>query len=165
MTGVQPCALPIFVDFGVFVDIGLHDSGLIHVSQLANHYIKDPHEVVSVGDTVKVWVVEADKQRRRVSLTAIQPGTEKPPPAQTKRSGEKPKQRPKSPPRKYQRKPQGRQGQRKKSSNRPPKPVVPITKAMELGSEPMRTFGDLSQYYEKKSQTKPDSGHSDKSAD
>lgn len=153
------------VDFGVFVDIGLHDSGLIHVSQLANHYIKDPHEVVSVGDTVKVWVVEVDKQRRRVSLTAIQPGTEKPSSAQPKRSGEKPKQRPKSPPRKHQRKPEGRQGQRKKSSNRPPKPVVPITKAMEVGNEPMRTFGDLIQYYEKKSQTKPDSDHSDKSAD
>ena len=153
------------MDFGVFVDIGLHDSGLIHISQLTNHYIKDPHEVVSVGDTVKVWVVEVDKQRRRVSLTAIQPGTEKPSPAQPKRSDEKPKQRPKYPPRKHQRKSEGRQGQRKKSSNRPPKPVVPITKAMELGSEPMRTFGDLIQYYEKKSETKPDSDQSNKSAD
>jgi protein Tex len=63
------------VDFGAFVDIGLHDSGLVHVSQLANRFIRDPHDVVSVGDIVKVWVVEIDKTRRRVSLTMIAPGT------------------------------------------------------------------------------------------
>ena len=65
------------VDFGAFVDIGLHDSGLVHVSQLANRYVRDPHEVVSVGDIVKVWVMEIDKTRRRVSLTMIAPGTPK----------------------------------------------------------------------------------------
>jgi uncharacterized protein len=63
------------VDFGAFVDIGLHDTGLVHISQLANKYVRDPHEVVSVGDTVKVWVHEIDKTRRRVSLTMIAPGT------------------------------------------------------------------------------------------
>jgi transcriptional accessory protein Tex/SPT6 len=68
------------VDFGAFVDIGLHDSGLVHVSQLANRYVRDPHEVVSVGDIVKVWVLEIDKSRRRVSLTMIPPGTKKPEP-------------------------------------------------------------------------------------
>jgi transcriptional accessory protein Tex/SPT6 len=68
------------VDFGAFVDIGLHDSGLVHVSQLANRYVRDPHEVVSVGDVVKVWVLEIDKSRRRVSLTMIPPGTKKPEP-------------------------------------------------------------------------------------
>lgn len=66
------------VDFGAFVDIGLSDSGLIHISRLADRYIKDPHEVVGVGDVLKVWVVEVDKSRRRVSLTAIAPGSEKP---------------------------------------------------------------------------------------
>ena len=66
------------VDFGAFVDIGLSDSGLVHISRLADRYISDPHEVVSVGDILKVWVVEVDKQRRRVSLTAIKPGTKKP---------------------------------------------------------------------------------------
>ncbi len=45
------------------VDIGLHDSGLVHVSQLANRFVRDPHDVVSVGDIVKVWVVEIDKTR------------------------------------------------------------------------------------------------------
>ncbi len=63
------------VDFGAFVDIGMHDSGLVHVSQLADKFIRDPHEVVAVGDVVKVWVVGVDKDRRRVSLTMIKPGS------------------------------------------------------------------------------------------
>jgi protein Tex len=67
------------VDFGAFVDIGLHDTGLVHISQLANRYVRDPHDVVSVGDIVKVWVHEIDKERRRVSLTMIPPGTERGP--------------------------------------------------------------------------------------
>ena len=49
------------VDFGAFVDIGVHHSGLIHVSQLADKYIRDPHDMVAVGDIVKVWVLEVDK--------------------------------------------------------------------------------------------------------
>lgn len=65
------------VDFGAFVDIGLRDSGLVHVSQLANRYVRDPHEVASVGDIVKVWVLEIDKTRHRVSLTMIPPGTKR----------------------------------------------------------------------------------------
>ncbi|MEE8451282.1 MAG: Tex-like N-terminal domain-containing protein [Thermoguttaceae bacterium] len=69
------------VDFGAFVDIGMHDSGLVHVSRLADRFIQDPHEAVAVGNIVKVWVVEVDKERRRVSLTMIQPGTERPRPA------------------------------------------------------------------------------------
>ncbi len=65
------------VDFGAFVDIGLHDTGLVHISQLANKYVRDPHDVVSVGDIVKVWVHEIDKTRRRVSLTMIPPGSQR----------------------------------------------------------------------------------------
>jgi protein Tex len=72
------------VDFGAFVDIGLHDTGLVHISQLANKFVRDPHEVVSVGDIVKVWVHEIDKARRRVSLTMIAPGTQR---TQTERRG------------------------------------------------------------------------------
>lgn len=72
------------VDFGAFVDIGLHDTGLVHVSQLANRYVRDPHEVVSVGDIVKVWVQEVDKNRRRVSLSMIPPGSERPAPQREK---------------------------------------------------------------------------------
>ena len=66
------------VDFGSFVDIGLKDSGLVHISQLANRYIKSPHDVVSVGDVVTVWVMGVDQERKRVSLTMVKPGTERP---------------------------------------------------------------------------------------
>ena len=66
------------VDFGCFVDIGMHDSGLVHVSRMADRFIRDPHEVVAVGDIVKVWVMEVDKERRRVSLTMVRPGSERP---------------------------------------------------------------------------------------
>lgn len=56
-------------NFGAFVDIGVHQDGLVHVSQLANRFIKDPREVVKAGDVVKVKVVECDLKRRRISLT------------------------------------------------------------------------------------------------
>ena len=68
------------VDFGAFIDIGLKDSGLVHISQMANRYVKSPYDVVAVGDVVTVWVLAVDKERRRVSLTMIQPGTERKPP-------------------------------------------------------------------------------------
>ena len=56
-------------NFGAFVDIGVHQDGLVHISVLANHFVKDPHEVVKVGDIVKVKVVEVDLQRKRIQLT------------------------------------------------------------------------------------------------
>ena len=68
------------VDFGAFIDIGLKDSGLVHISQMANRYVKSPYDVVAVGDVVNVWVLAVDKERHRVSLTMIQPGTERKPP-------------------------------------------------------------------------------------
>jgi len=61
------------VDFGAFVDIGMHDSGLVHISQISSRYVRDPLDVVSVGQIVKVWVLELDKTRRRVALTMIPP--------------------------------------------------------------------------------------------
>jgi uncharacterized protein len=191
------------VDFGVFLDIGLSDSGLVHISRLADRYIKDPHEVVGVGDVLKVWVVEVDKNRRRVSLTAIAPGTERQHPPQRERPPREP--RPQRPPRQQQqgggrppqqgdRRPQSAgtgappQGQRpprpqgggggsgsgrrdQRRGGRPeqheprtiereptkPKKIKPITKAQEEGKEPMRSFSDLMQLFDKKKQ-KPESG-------
>ena len=57
------------VNFGAFVDIGVHQDGLVHVSQLANRFVKDPREVVKAGDIVKVKVVECDLKRKRIALT------------------------------------------------------------------------------------------------
>jgi uncharacterized protein len=187
------------VDFGCFVDIGMHDSGLVHVSRLADRYIRDPHDLVAVGDVVRVWVVEVDKQRRRVSLTMVPPGTERPKhprhvakpaggkpagekpagekPAGEKPAGEKPAgEKPageNGPPRRDRQHGHGRppQGDGQRRGSRPPrsqghdrpkphgpppqpkprpKPLIPITEAMKEGKEPLRTFGDLLQFYQQK---------------
>jgi uncharacterized protein len=193
------------VDFGVFVDIGLSDSGLVHISRLADRFIRDPHEVVGVGDVLKVWVVDVDKNRRRVSLTAIAPGTERRErgprerqrPQQPRQEQQGPRQqRPPRPPR--QPRPQGGgppqhegaaqggagssqdqrpprqyggggrrdqrhggrgQNQYPKTIDRPPtkpKKFKPITKAQEEGREPMRSFSDLQQLFEKKKEKPKD---------
>ncbi|TDX88734.1 uncharacterized protein EDE05_10143 [Neorhizobium sp. R1-B] len=65
--------------FGAFVDIGVHQDGLVHVSQLADRFVKDPHEVVKAGDVVKVRVVEVDVKRKRIGLTMRKDGGEAPP--------------------------------------------------------------------------------------
>ena len=57
------------IDFGVFVDIGVHQDGLVHISQVANRRLKHPSEAVQVGDVVKVMVLEVDEKRKRISLT------------------------------------------------------------------------------------------------
>ncbi len=188
------------VDFGAFVDIGLHDTGLVHISQLANKYVRDPHEVVSVGDIVKVWVHEIDKTRRRVSLTMIPPGTERArPPKREKRGGRKrrtdaqpaaagqpaaapsesaetpaaeavataasatPDRRPRAPERQRTQRPARPRREERPRSGKPkydgaaraerkPKPLVPLTNEMKTGKEPLRTFGDLKQFFELKTE-------------
>ncbi|MCE5266770.1 MAG: helix-hairpin-helix domain-containing protein [Planctomycetaceae bacterium] len=183
------------VDFGCFVDIGMHQSGLVHVSRLADKFVRDPHDVVAVGDIVKVWVTGVDKERHRVSLTMIRPGSEQPKPPRrgARPSHDKPtaegeqkaatasrpprpagqqrpprpagQQRPpreggqQRPPRSTGERPSSRpQGRGRPQHDQPryqprprPKPVVPITDAMKTGKEPMRTFGDLVQFYQQKS--------------
>ena len=57
------------IDFGAFVDIGVHQDGLVHISQITNRYIRHPSEVLSVGDVVTVWVKEVDEKKKRISLT------------------------------------------------------------------------------------------------
>ena len=69
------------VDFGVFVDIGLKDSGLVHISQMSRNYVRSPHDVTAVGDVVTAWVLQIDSERRRVSLTMINPAVAPPKPA------------------------------------------------------------------------------------
>jgi uncharacterized protein len=56
-------------NFGAFVDIGVHQDGLVHISMLANRFVKDPHEVVKTGEVVKVKVLEIDEKRKRIALT------------------------------------------------------------------------------------------------
>ncbi|MBA5204284.1 RNA-binding transcriptional accessory protein [Pectobacterium aroidearum] len=56
-------------NFGAFVDIGVHQDGLVHISSLADHFVDDPHKVVKAGDIVKVKVMEVDLQRKRIALT------------------------------------------------------------------------------------------------
>ncbi len=159
------------VDFGAFVDIGMHDSGLVHVSQLADRFVRDPHDVIAVGDVVRVWVLDVDKERRRVSLTMIEPGSRRPPrrredkPARRSDAGaQRPKQgertgrpdrggrpgRSGKPPG-----PKGGPRDRGKGPHKPrhkpksrPKPVKPITEEMKAGKTPMRSFSDLAQFFQ-----------------
>jgi uncharacterized protein len=77
------------VDFGAFVDIGLKDSGLVHISQMANRFIKNPYEVVGVGDVVTVFVMTVDNDRKRVSLSMIPPGVERGRPPERERDRER----------------------------------------------------------------------------
>lgn len=57
------------IDFGAFIDIGVHQDGLVHISQITNKYIKHPSEVLKVGDIVTVWVLNVDVDKKRISLT------------------------------------------------------------------------------------------------
>ena len=57
------------IDFGAFVDIGVHQDGLLHISQICNKYIKHPSEVLKVGDIVKVKILDVDVKKKRISLT------------------------------------------------------------------------------------------------
>ena len=60
------------IDFGVFVDIGVHQDGLVHISQVSNKFIRHPSEAVSVGDIVKVLVLDVDEKKKRISLSMKQ---------------------------------------------------------------------------------------------
>ncbi|EAE1252824.1 S1 RNA-binding domain-containing protein, partial [Listeria monocytogenes] len=61
------------VDFGAFVDIGVKQDGLVHISKLSNSFVKNPMDVVSVGDVVTVWVDEVDTKKNRIALTMLNP--------------------------------------------------------------------------------------------
>jgi uncharacterized protein len=161
------------VDFGAFVDVGLSDSGLVHISQLSAGYVRDPHDMVAVGDQVRVWVATIDSDRRRVALTMIPPGTERVRPEKSRRP-RRPKPEPQpvaagqptdGAPSRIERasRPPRRPAKQRRDRREPPrqprsgayekraaKKLVPITKAMEEGKEFMRSFGDLLQFHQKK---------------
>ena len=194
------------VDFGAFVDIGMHDSGLVHISQLSNRYVRDPHDVVSVGQIVKVWVLELDKARRRVALTMISPAQQLEQQQQQRQQetsrgdgrqregggnsrsrrdgarqqtrgtdsqagqpvagqsggqsssdvqGRGRQPRPSQPSRGRDSRPAREQQPRTYTAITSNKPAAPITKAMKEGKEPLRTFGDLKQFFEKPAAVPP----------
>ncbi len=170
------------VDFGAFIDIGLHDSGLVHISQLSSGFIRDPHAAVVVGQAVRVWVLELDKTRRRVALTMIDPKSKRRPaePGRGRsRSGRKGADQPKKPveqgaagtprpsgDRRDRRKPRGEErrreqprGQRVYTSSRGREPTKPISDSQKIGREPLRTFGDLKQFFD--AQREPDEAASE----
>ncbi len=199
-------------DFGVFVDLGPECSGLIHISRLAPDFIEDPHQHVQVGDLIPVWVLNVDEKKKRVSLTAIPPGTpsrrhdaqqsvqentqdrrqDRRPPAPENRSpmpsgagadrsrsssggsrtgggdnrgggvnrgggdnrsgpnrGSRPTGRDNNRDRSRSNARSEDQGARRQTRVDPPKPVTPITDAMQTGKEPLRSFSDLLQFMKK----------------
>jgi len=101
--------------FGAFVDVGVHQDGLVHVSQLADRFVKDPSEVVKVGDKIKVRVMEVDLSRKRISLTARK--GERPQPGQQAQGGQQGRGGPQ----------QGRGGPQGKGSGGKPQPQGKFT--------------------------------------
>ena len=61
------------IDFGAFVDVGVHQDALVLISRMVRRFIRHPSEVVKLGDVVKVWVLDVDASRRRISLTMLPP--------------------------------------------------------------------------------------------
>ena len=65
------------VDFGAFIDIGLHEDGLVHISHISDKFIKHPSDVLSVGDIVDCYVIDINMEKEKVSLSLIDPNLEK----------------------------------------------------------------------------------------
>jgi len=176
------------VDFGAFIDVGLKESGLVHVSQMSTQFVRSPHDVVALGDVVTVWVLSVDVERKRVSLGMIKPGT--PAATRTRRPDQKhagtpaasagatepadgasqatvgqatptvapatetadakgaaskraDKDRPAS-------KPPAAKQPVPKRHDKPERPAPPLSQSALAGEEPLRTFGQLKQFWNKK---------------
>lgn len=153
------------VDFGAFVDIGISDSALVHISQLVDRFVEDPHEVVGVGDVLRVWVLEVDKDRRRVSLTAIDPHRQPSTPrAATSGAESQAGAKHARPPRPHisrnaaaARPPRPA---RKKTAAPPVRPVAPLSAGMAAGTEPLRSFAELQQFFNASQSPKSDGDQS-----
>lgn len=122
------------VDFGAFVDVGLKDSALVHISQLATHFVRSPQDVVSIGDVVNVWVLSVDRERKRIGLTMIPPNG--PGPARSSRT-------------------EGAKGAKsagksESTGNRPnpPRPESSGSSAANESAEPLRGFDELKQAWQ-----------------
>lgn len=131
--------------FGVFVDLGAETESLLHVSQMASHFLADPLELVTTGDVVRVVVTALDEQRQRVSLrsAAVQPKKAD----RGRGKGGRGKSR-------RQRKPSGKSRSspsrgEKVTRKRRPAPT-PLSKEMAEGKAPLRSFADLVQFYDQK---------------
>lgn len=83
--------------FGAFVDVGVHQDGLVHISQLADRFVKDPADVVQAGDRIGVRVLEVDMQRKRISLTAKKKQTAKAPSSKKPQAPQRPNNQPQKP--------------------------------------------------------------------
>ena len=132
------------VDFGVFVDIGLGESCLVHISQLSRKFVRDPHRFFFVGEILNVWVTSVDLEKKRVVMTAIRPAEHRKP--------SKPRQRSDRGNRGRNQRSDSSRSTRRDSSRPPrkpkkPKPAKPITQSMVDGEEPMRSFSDLAQFF------------------
>ncbi|QDU11828.1 Tex family protein [Gimesia aquarii] len=139
------------VDFGAFVDVGLKDSALIHVSEMATHFIENPYQFVSVGDVITAWVLGVDLERRRVSLTLIKPGTDR----QSKKESFS---KPKAPQKQFDKKKPTPSGssqteQRPKKKRTPKKKTPPAAKLsdeMKSGEQPLQGFDQLKALWNQK---------------
>jgi len=159
------------VDFGAFVDIGLKESGLVHISQLSTRFIRSPYDAVTIGQVVSVWVMAIDGERSRVSLTMIAPGTQRRPPQRPQRARrDAPRAattappaaeasadtdatvsapRPAAPPPRPQRRPAPPPRPPERRPRPQPAPP-PLPQAVLEGAEPARSFGELKRLWDAK---------------
>jgi uncharacterized protein len=99
-------------NFGAFVDIGVHHDGLVHISELANEFVSDPHKVVKPGQIVKVRVIQVDAERHRVNLSMRPEGSQAPAKAQRQPRRENAAEQADRKPKRPQSRPQGERSQR-----------------------------------------------------
>ena len=159
------------VDFGAFVDIGLKESGLVHISQMSTQFIQSPHDAVSVGDVVTVWVTGVDQARKRVSLTMVRPGTPSTPRGRKSPSEPKPQSEPvapangpaaatvpavprphvPTPPAQATPAPEKPAGRNQRPARKPDAERPPLSSGAKNGTEPLTSFGQLKQLWNDRS--------------
>lgn len=131
------------VDFGAFVDVGLKDSGLVHISRMSAGFVRSPHDMVALGDVITVWVEGVDRERRRVSLTMVPPEA-----TPSRRTGDAAREERDSaadaplnagPPR--------GDASRTAAPLRAEKAAATVTAGQKSGKEPLRGFDELQQLW------------------